>query len=69
MTYNMKLALCVLIAYVITRVGYFVSGFNPTRDLKTVPGYAIDIAIWIVVFFAARWIVDKIFPTKSSTTA
>ncbi|HPK27207.1 MAG TPA: hypothetical protein PKZ40_05665 [Anaerolineaceae bacterium] len=69
MTYSMKLALCVLIAYVITRLGYFISGFNPTLDLKAIPGYAIDISIWIIVFFGVRWIVDKVLPTKNSTTA
>ncbi len=38
-----------LFTLIITRLLYWISGFNPFRDLKPLLGYPIDLGIWIVV--------------------
>jgi len=42
-------------AYVITRLFFGISGFNPISDLPTVPGYLIDLGIWALVFCIVYW--------------
>ena len=41
----------VFLTYVITRLFFWISGFNPIRDLSTVPGYLIDFGIWALVCY------------------
>lgn len=42
-------------AYVITRLFFGISGFNPIRDLPTIPGYLIDFGVWALVFCIIYW--------------
>ena len=42
-------------AWLITRLFYFLSGFEPIRDIKGLPGYAADLAIWIAVSYGIFW--------------
>ena len=51
--------LAVLATYLITQVGYWALKFNPSRDLPFLPGRLVDFAIWILVFFLARWVILK----------
>ena len=69
MTNSTKLVLSVVITYLITRGAFYLTNFNPTRDLKTIPGYALDIAIWVIVIVAIRWVLDKFTPTTNSPAA
>jgi hypothetical protein len=41
--------------YVITRLFFGISGFNPIRDLPPVSGYLIDFGIWALVFCIVYW--------------
>jgi hypothetical protein len=43
------------IAWVITRLFYWLIGFNPIRDLPAVLGYPIDLGIWLLVSFISYW--------------
>ena len=42
-------------AWVITRLFYWLSRFNPTHDLAGVLGYAINLGIWLLVCFLSYW--------------
>jgi hypothetical protein len=41
--------------YVITRLFYGLSGFVPTQALPKWPGYAVDLAIWLLVGLTISW--------------
>jgi hypothetical protein len=41
--------------YVITRLFFWLSGFDPHRDLSTVPGYLIDLGIWLLIGSIIHW--------------
>lgn len=43
------------IAWVITRLFYWMSGFSPIRDLPAVLGYSIDLGIWLLVSMISYW--------------
>jgi len=42
-------------SYVITRLFFWISGFNPIRDLPIVPGYLVDIGIWLLICCIIYW--------------
>lgn len=56
--------LAVILTFVISRAGYKLLGFNPMEYFSGVTGYAVDIAIWLVICFAILWIFKKLFKTK-----
>jgi hypothetical protein len=53
---NTKAFLAAVVAYLVTRIGFALLQFEPTRDLGLVLGYAVDIAIWVVVFTGVYWL-------------
>jgi hypothetical protein len=53
---NTKAFLAAVLAYVVTRVGFALLQFEPTRDFDTLVGYAVDIAIWVIVFAGVYWL-------------
>lgn len=69
MTNSSKLILSFVFTFLITRGAFYFSHFNPTRDLNAIPGYSLDIAIWVIVMFTVRWVLNKWFPTASSSAA
>jgi len=69
MSNSAKFILSVIITALITRCGFSLSKFNPTRDLKMIPGFVLDIAIWVIVMVATRWVLDKFFKTTKSSAA
>jgi hypothetical protein len=42
-------------AWLITRLFYLLSRFEPIRDIKGLPGYAVDLAIWLAVSMVIFW--------------
>ena len=42
-------------AWLITHLFYRLSGFEPIRDIKGLIGYAVDLAIWLAVYFLILW--------------
>jgi hypothetical protein len=56
MSNNTKAFLAAVLAYLVTRIGFALLQFEPTRDFETVLGYAADIAIWVVVFAGVYWL-------------
>jgi hypothetical protein len=42
-------------AWLMTRLFYLLSRFEPIRDIKGLPGYAVDLAIWLAVSFLILW--------------
>jgi hypothetical protein len=48
------------ITYVITRFGYWISGFNPNRFPQTLPGVLLDLGIWLLVCIPVVWVLDKL---------
>ena len=45
----------VILTYVITHLFFWISGFNPNRDLPSFPGTLIDLGIWLLVFLIIYW--------------
>jgi hypothetical protein len=43
------------IAWIITRLFYLMSGFNPIQDFTGVLGYVIDLGIWMLVCSTTYW--------------
>jgi hypothetical protein len=44
------------ITYVITRLFYWLSGFDPHRILPKMPGYLLDLGIWLLVGYTVVWV-------------
>lgn len=66
MTNTGKNFVSIIITFIVTRVGYWFFNFDPRNDFSTVPGYAIDIAIWLVLFYLMVWIIGKIGKTDTA---
>lgn len=43
------------IAYVITRLFYGLSGFDPLRIVPKWFGYLLDLGIWLLVYLVVNW--------------
>jgi hypothetical protein len=44
-----------VITYFLTRLFYWISGFDPVRAVPKLPGYLLDLGIWLLVsYFAYR---------------
>lgn len=67
MTDSTKLIISIVVTYLMTRGVFYLTGFNPTRDLKALPGYTLDILIWVIAMVATRWILDKCFKAPNSS--
>jgi hypothetical protein len=69
MSNNTKAFLSAVLAYLATRVGFALLQFEPTRDLETLLGYAVDIAIWVVVFSGVYWLLTTAMRKGSDRVA
>ena len=45
----------IIFTWVITRLFYWMSGFNPMRDLPAVLGYSLDLGIWLLASYIIDW--------------
>jgi len=39
-----------IISYVVIRLFYGISGFDPVRSFPGIAGYALDFAVWVLVY-------------------
>jgi hypothetical protein len=54
---NRTLLAC-FFAWIITRLFYWMSGLNPIRDFAAVPGYSIDLGIWLALCGISYWLLS-----------
>ncbi|RPI05223.1 MAG: hypothetical protein EHM64_07285 [Ignavibacteriae bacterium] len=64
MSNTTKNILSIVFTFVISRTVYWLTGFQPTRDYPFVVGTAIDIIIWLVLYFIIFWFVSKTLSAK-----
>lgn len=50
-----RMLITVVITYVLTRLFYWLSGFEPVRAFPGLIGYLLDLAIWILAAFSIFW--------------
>lgn len=43
------------LTYVITRLSFWLSGFDPHRAIPNWPGYLLDLGIWLLVGVSVSW--------------
>lgn len=66
MTKNIKSLIAFIISYFITRLSYYLLGYNPFEHNTFWVGLLIDFGIWVVVFGLILWLLHKISPAKQS---
>lgn len=64
MTKNVKSLIAFIISYFITRLSYYLLGYNPFENNTFWVGLLIDFGIWVAVFSFIIWLLHKISPTK-----
>ena len=65
MSNSTKMFLTVLVTYLIIHLGYWLSKFNPRKDLRFWPGLVVDFSIWVIVFFVVHWAISKMIAPKT----
>lgn len=53
-----------IISYFITRLGFYLFGFNPFAQNSFWIGLIIDFSIWVTVFVLVSWVLGKVFKRK-----
>ncbi|MCW9028844.1 MAG: hypothetical protein OQJ80_07925 [Kangiella sp.] len=66
MTKNVKSFIAFIISYFITRLSYYLLGYNPFEHNTFWVGLLIDFGIWVAVFGLILWLLHKISPAKQS---
>jgi hypothetical protein len=61
-----RAAMTFFIAWLITRLFHWASGFEPIRDLKGILGYSVDLAIWLAVCIIIYWLLGALRIGKKS---
>ncbi len=65
MTKNVKSIIAFIISYFITRLSYFLLGYNPFEHNTFWIGLLIDFGIWVVVFIGVSTLLTKVFKSRS----
>lgn len=60
MTKNVKSIIAFIISYFITRLSYFLLGYNPFEHNTFWIGLLIDFGIWVVVFIGVSTLLTKV---------
>lgn len=50
-----RMLITFVITYVLTRLFYWISGFDPIRVFPKLPGYGLDLGIWLLVGYFIFW--------------
>ena len=50
-----RMMITFIITYLLTRLFYGISGFDPVRVIPKLPGYLIDLGIWILSCYLVFW--------------
>ena len=61
---NMKYFLSFIFAYLITKAIYWLFNFYPFQEYSFFIGLLIDLSIWIILFYLAVFLFDKLFKSK-----
>lgn len=64
MTKNVKSLMAFIISYFITRLSYYLLGYNPFEHNTFWVGLLIDFGIWVAVFSLIIWLLHKTSPGK-----
>lgn len=64
MNKNVKSLIAFIISYFITRLSYYLLGYNPFEHNTFWVGLLIDFGIWVAVFSLIIWLLHKISPAK-----
>ena len=63
-----RMLITVMLAYVFTRLGYMLAGYQPIQDHGIVLGTAIDFSIWLAVC-TTTYVLLGMFPRMRSKQA
>jgi len=50
-----RMLITAVVTYVLTRLFYWISGFDPLRVFPKLPGYLVDLGIWLLVSGFIFW--------------
>lgn len=67
MSKNTRNIIAFIISYFITRLGFYLLGYNPFEHNTFWVGLLIDFGIWVLIFGLVSWGMHKIGPTKKSS--
>ena len=56
----------VVSTYILRRSLYWSIDFYPANRLSLAPGIAIEFTIWIALYYAIMWLLERIFPPKET---
>ncbi|MBD3668400.1 MAG: hypothetical protein HUJ16_10590 [Kangiella sp.] len=65
MSKNSRNITAFVISYFITRLGFYLLGYNPFENNSFWIGLAIDFGIWVVVFIGVSTLLTKLFKSRS----
>lgn len=66
MTKNVKSLIAFIISYFITRLSYYLLGYNPFEHNTFWVGLLIDFGIWVAVFSLIIWLLHTISRAKQN---
>ncbi len=67
MTKNSRHITAFIISYFITRLGFYLFGYNPFEQTSFWMGLIVDFVIWVTVFVLVSWLLSKLFKSKKSS--
>ncbi len=65
MTKNSKHIIAFIISYFITRLSFYLLGYNPFEHNSFWVGLAIDFGIWVIIFIGVSTLLTKFFKRRS----
>lgn len=65
MSKNSRNITAFVISYFITRLGFYLLGYNPFEHNTFWIGLLIDFGIWVVVFIGVSTLLTKVFKSRS----
>jgi hypothetical protein len=64
MTKSGKTLITIILTYGIRRLGFWFFNFEPLTDLSAYVGVAVDILLWVVLFYLIAWVLDAVVKTE-----
>lgn len=61
-----KIFITLILTYGFRKLGYWFINYEPFLFHPQYVGIAIDITIWISLFYLIAWVLDKVIQTKES---
>jgi hypothetical protein len=66
MTRSAKTFITIILTYGLRRAGFWFFGYDPFVGNALAVGIAIDILLWVMIFYAVSWVLEKMFPKQQS---